>query len=63
MTNRFVNFLSALPDLQTAPARRYEAGEARRKVLPLEAHVEAVRSAGRVDPLTILAAAPGYPSR
>ncbi len=55
MTNPLINFQSALPDLQGTPKRRYDAGRARRETVPLEAHVEAARSTGRIDPLTILA--------
>lgn len=43
------------PDLRADPADRHEAGRARRKSVPLEAHAEAVPGARRVDPLEILA--------
>jgi uncharacterized protein (DUF2252 family) len=55
MTSPFADLQGAMSDLQAAPKRRYEAGRARRETVPLEVHVEAARSAGRVDPLRILA--------
>jgi len=55
MPNPLPNFKSESPNLQAAPVDRYDAGRARLESVPLEAHVEAARGAGRVDPLTILA--------
>jgi uncharacterized protein (DUF2252 family) len=40
--------------LKAAPADRRELGESQRDQIPLEAHVEAVPTSGRSDPLTIL---------
>lgn len=43
------------PGLKAAPADRFDAGRARRKAVPLEAHAEAAAGTGRADPLGILA--------
>jgi uncharacterized protein (DUF2252 family) len=55
MNDPLARFERETSHLQAAPANRYDAGRARRAAVPLEAHVEAARAAGRADPLAILA--------
>ncbi len=55
MPNPPNDFKSAWSAFQATPVDRFEMGRAQRETVPLEAHGEVAASAGRVDPLTILA--------